>query len=211
MKSVKSILLAVLATFAMASCDLLNVDPSSSFSTDEAYLDFTFLATTADSSNRTHSGKKCNLTEVAIADLPAGITTYINSNYAGFAVKRAGKVESGNYVVLIENATAGTHKGLVFDATGKFLQEREKKGKKGTHVKPEDLPAAITTYITANYTGSSIKGAFKTEDGKYGVMVMKADNSKVMLGFDAALKFTGELEMKEGGKRGKDRKGPKKD
>jgi hypothetical protein len=68
-----------------------------------------------------HYGAKAKLTEVAIANLPASVGTYVTANYAGYTIKRAGKDADGNLLVGIDNGT--TQKVLKFDSTGAFKEE----------------------------------------------------------------------------------------
>jgi hypothetical protein len=164
-----------------------------------------FLATSADSTG-VMRGKKghCNLTEVAVADLSATIKSYITTNYAGATIDRAGtNAEIGNTIVKITLAD-GTHAGLVFDKDGKFLSAKTHKGK-GTSVATADLPAAITTYIKANYATASIAKARLMAGGTYGVLLTLADETYLGVGFDADGKFVSEFSMKNksGKKHGK--------
>ncbi|OIN59165.1 PepSY-like domain-containing protein [Arsenicibacter rosenii] len=68
----------------------------------------------------TSKGRPAPPTPIEISALPATITSAISSSYAGATIERAGKDKDGNYVVLIlEN---NQPKGLLFDASGKFLK-----------------------------------------------------------------------------------------
>lgn len=200
MKNLKFLILSLFAiSIGFTSCDKSDVSPS----TDEsAYVDFMFLATTADSSKTTHNGKKCNLTEVDVASLPAAITSYVSTNYAGATVDRAGTTTEGNYVLHVVKAD-GTHAGLIFDSKGAFVEVRQGKGGKGTEIALADLPAAITSYISTNYAGSTTVKAMTNADGKFGVLITKADATKLMLGFNADGSFVGELSMDQKGGKGK--------
>lgn len=66
-----------------------------------------------------------NLTAVDAATLPAAITTYISTNYAGATIKEALKDAKENYMVAI--TVNSTIKLLLFDATGAFLKVAEGK------------------------------------------------------------------------------------
>ncbi|MEA5458340.1 PepSY-like domain-containing protein [Arcicella sp. LKC2W] len=81
----------------------------------------------------THYGKKARLTEVAVADLPASVGTYVTANYAGYTIKKAGKDADGNLIVGLSDGT--NHKALKFDSAGVFKEELQipphgKRGKK---------------------------------------------------------------------------------
>jgi len=68
--------------------------------------------------------KRAKLTEVAIANLPATITGYITTNYAGAEIKKAGNNADGQYFVGI--VLDGKVKVLLFNADGTFNKELEK-------------------------------------------------------------------------------------
>ena len=199
----------LLSFFAFTACE--NENTVSPFSADDesALLDFMFLATVNDSTTTNsdhkkgwHGGKKCNVTEVAVADLPVTITSYITTNYADATVDRAGTIENGNYVLKITKADA-THAGLVFDADGVFIAEKTgKKGSRGTKVAVADLPATVTAYITANYEGAVIKKAIANKEGKLLLIIQKADESFVGVGFEADGTFISEMTRKSKKRKG---------
>lgn len=62
-----------------------------------------------------------SLTTVDAASLPASITTYISTNYAGATIKEALKGPEGNYAVAI--TVNGVVKLLLFKADGTFVKE----------------------------------------------------------------------------------------
>ena len=197
-------LFAFVGLFVFAACeDNGSVSP---FTADDevALLDFMFLATANDSTNTGQpdrkrgwrGGKKCNITEVAVGDLPAVITDYISTNYTDAAIDRAGTLENGNFVVKITKAD-DTHAGLIFDANGEFVEEKTgKRGSRGTEVAIDALPATITAYITANYEGSTLKKAYTNEEGKFLVVIQKADETYVGVGFEADGTFISEMSRK---------------
>ncbi|MFT5886955.1 MAG: hypothetical protein ACI9IP_003427 [Arcticibacterium sp.] len=209
MKNVKFAWLFVLGfIITMASCDQQEVDPLAD--DESAILDLMFLATTEDSTNtfRNHKGK-CDLTEVAADELPAAITDYITANYDGASIERAGtSTEKGIYAVAIKKAD-GTFSGVIFDLEGNFLKEKTR-GPKGTPVAAEDLPSAITDHIAANYDGATVAKAFTHQDGRFGVLLILADDTFQGVGFDADGNFVGEfsLKNKRGKKFGPGKRGP---
>lgn len=76
-------------------------------------------------------GKRPQLTEVAIADLPTATTTYITTNYADATIEKSGTDPEGNYLILV---SIGDKKvGVKFNADGSFAEELPPppKGKKG--------------------------------------------------------------------------------
>jgi Putative beta-lactamase-inhibitor-like, PepSY-like len=204
MKNLQFLLIALFsATFMFTACESTDIIPLD----DSAYLDLTFMAT-ADSSH-THKGgskgEKGKMNEIDPATLPASVTAYITTTYAGSTVKHAAKTESGKFVVHLILADK-SNKGLVFDETGKFLSAKNQGKNKGVKVEISALPKAVTDYITTTYPGSKIKKAYKSDTGNFGVEVEKADKTKVMVGFDATGKFLSELAHKHDEKK----KGPKK-
>ncbi len=125
-----------------------------------------------------------SLTKVAVSALPATITTYITANYAGATVDVAAKDANRGYVVMITQA--GVRKALLFNLDGTFNQEIVR-GVKGNYsvVAASALPTNVTTYITTNYAGSSIKLAGKSTTGQFKVFIQTATNQLVELSFAA--------------------------
>ncbi len=74
-----------------------------------------------------HYHKKAKLTEVTLTDLPASITTYITTNYAGATLQKAGKNADGAYFVAIKSGDS--MKVLRFDANGTFVEELVKEAR----------------------------------------------------------------------------------
>lgn len=65
-------------------------------------------------------GPGANVTVVAATDLPAAITTYINTNYAGATIEKAAKDNTtSDYIILIKT-TDSKHVLLVFGSDGTF-------------------------------------------------------------------------------------------
>jgi len=129
-------------------------------------------------------GKRDSLQQVAVTDLPAAITSYISANYAGATVNVAAKDDNRGYLVMI--TLNDVKKTLLFNTDGTFNQEivRVLRGKL-TDVAAADLPAAITSYITTNYAGSTIKRAGKLADGQFVVSVKPSTGNPVDLLFAA--------------------------
>ncbi len=137
---------------------------------------------------------KGKLTEVATEDLPAMVTTYIDSAYAGSEIKYAAKDQSGKIVVAVTLAD-GSVKGLLFDADGTFKAELKQHVPKAklTKIEVSALPSNVTTYITANYTGAEIKLAGTNDAGEYYVAILVDKKVKILL-FNAGGSFNKELE-----------------
>ncbi|MVM32871.1 hypothetical protein GO755_22720 [Spirosoma sp. HMF4905] len=64
-----------------------------------------------------------SLTAVDVASLPAAITTYITTNYAGATIKDARKDADGNFLIAI--TVNNSLKLLLFKADGTFVKEAE--------------------------------------------------------------------------------------
>lgn len=201
-------LLALGASLMMLACQQNTVDPT------PAADDLTSLVTAArgiaggDSSKAGH-GNRPRLTEVATADLPAAVLSYVTANYAGATLEKAARDDAGNFAVLIKKAD-GTMTGLIFDASGNFKQEMTKGGHGGkdggkggadgpwhhdhgtslTAVGVASLPGPVSSYVSTNYAGSTIEKAGKDARGNYLVSVKQADGRKVQLLFDASGTFT---------------------
>lgn len=196
MKNLRLVWVAFLAlSFAITSCENNSVSPDEF---DSATIDFMFLASTNDTPMPNSNGGKRKMTQIEVSALPAAVTSHVNTTYAGSSIKHAGTDALGNFLVHITLAD-NSHKGLLFDKAGKFVSERSGKGKRGVKVEVTDLPPSIPAYVanTNTYAGYSIKLAFKNTDGNFAVVIKKADETKIVLGFDANGTFTGELSMKD--------------
>ncbi len=97
---------------SLAACDRDSLAPSS---------DGAARSGAATAAADTAKGRPAPPTPIEISALPATITSAISSSYAGATIERAGKDKDGNYVVLI--VQNNQPKGLLFDASGKFLKE----------------------------------------------------------------------------------------
>ncbi|WP_128544339.1 PepSY-like domain-containing protein [Larkinella soli] len=129
-------------------------------------------------------GKKGSLTQIAVTDLPATITSYINTNYAGAEIKTAAKDSTRGYIVMI--VLDQQPKTLLFNNDGTFNKEVQKPVKGNfTAVAVADLPASVTSYVTTNYANSTIKQAAKNADGQIAVWVQPAGGRPVVLLFNA--------------------------
>ncbi len=130
---------------------------------------------------------------IAATALPATIQTYLTTNYAGYAFTKAFSVKDTSgvvkgYVVIIHYN--GKPVALQFKADGSFvkvLEQREKGdvhgngwhkggrfekrgGDKKDTVALNNLPSAVTAYLSANYATDTLLKAFKTADGGYLVL-----------------------------------------
>ncbi len=151
---------------------------------------------------------RSNITRIAVADLPAAITSAISASYAGATVDYAAKDDTGNFLVALTQNSA--RKTLLFNADGTFNKElalRDGPGGHGpgghggfghgrdslTQVAVTALPAGITSYVTANYAGSTINAAGKDATRGYIVMITLADGTRKALLFNTDGTFTQEV------------------
>lgn len=136
---------------------------------------------------------------IAIEDLQLAITDYIAANYTDSEIVRACQMFSnGNIIVMVK---VGENEFVILEFTqdGQFVKELEvrKKGPKGpgrhlTAVDPANLPAAITDYLSANYSGSTIQKAGTNSLGEYEITIEWNGGRKLLL-FDASGNFLKEL------------------
>lgn len=133
-----------------------------------------------------------SLNQVAIANLPAAITSYITANFAGATIKLAAKDDARGYVVMITQD--GKRRTLLFNADGTFSQEVVR-GAKGnyTAVPAANLPAAVTSYVTTNYAGATIVQAGTSPTGQFLVWLQPASGRPIALVFAADGTFVQEL------------------
>jgi hypothetical protein len=142
---------------------------------------------------------------VTDATLPAIALDYLTATYPGYTMVRAGeKMDKAGaiigYMADITHNSLNYH--IHFDATGKFLNSVERKGKHngiGVKVLEADLLPAIKAYLTTTYPGYKFDDAISfTLDGTvkgYGVRITTADSKEIGLMFDGAGVF---LRSREG-------------
>lgn len=129
-------------------------------------------------------GDRDSVSKIAVADLPAAITNYITTNYASATIVTAALDATRGYVVMIKQGTE--RKALLFTTDGTFTQEIVRgTGKDYTPIEVSALPAAVTTYITTNYAGATIKAAGKNSTGQFKVIVQPTSGRRVELLFAA--------------------------
>lgn len=213
MKTLKLMMIVMLgAAVTLTSCEKsTDLNP---LSDDTAMLDLLFYATSGDSTSADatygfgHRHHKCSITEVDSASLPSAVLSYISTNYVDATIKRAGVSDSTGYFMVILDLTDGTHSGLIFDADGNFVEAKTHAGR-GSEIAAADLPEAVTTYLSANYSDATIEHARLLPDGNYGVVLALSDGTYLGLGFDANGAFTSSFDLKDkaGQKHGKGKGG----
>lgn len=127
-----------LVVFSCMVALVVGLDACNQNSVDPATLDGSARISSATSGTATglHS-----LTLVDVSSLPAAITSYVSTNYAGATIKEAGKDGSGSYAVVI--SLNSTVKVLLFKADGTFVKEldgrpRPMRGDSTHHATPGD-------------------------------------------------------------------------
>ncbi|MFK7908818.1 MAG: PepSY-like domain-containing protein [Chitinophagales bacterium] len=108
-------------------------------------------------------GRRGNFGEtIALEDLPAVVTDYVMANYPEATIDRARLGDRG-YLLGLDTGIS-----LLFDTEGNFEGERTcggDGGNRGESIAIEDLPAAITDYVTVNYPEATIEKAKVYSDG----------------------------------------------
>ncbi|RYC71448.1 MULTISPECIES: PepSY-like domain-containing protein [Spirosoma] len=134
---------------------------------------------------RGHGGKgnRDSLNKIAVASLPAAITSYITTNFASATINAAVNDPDRGYIVMITQADG--RKALLFTTSGAFVQEIVRGFKDYTIIKTSELPASVTSYISTNYAGSTIKVAGKSSTGQFKVLIQTASNGPAELLFAA--------------------------
>lgn len=129
---------------------------------------------------------------VAPAALPTTISSYIASKYVGSTTTEVNLNADGSYVAYVTLAAGATAKTsstamtgnvkvkLIFTAKGVLVVTKTE-----TPVAIADLLPAITTYISTNYAGATIKVAHAETGGSFDVLITAADGSKIKLNFAA--------------------------
>ncbi len=129
-------------------------------------------------------GPKDSLTQITPASLPAAITAYITANYNGATIAAAAKDDTRGYLVMITQNNE--RKTLLFNTDGTFSQEVQRQERSPfTKIDVATLPAAVKTYITANYATSTLVQAGKNGAGQFAVWVQAGGAKPVTLLFTA--------------------------
>ncbi|MEL1241450.1 PepSY-like domain-containing protein [Flavobacterium flavipallidum] len=146
----------------------------------------------ANGNHRHHHSDRHN--RIALINLISSIKTYISSNYPDSKIVAAFKESDGSIDVFV--VTADDAKlNINFTADGEFVSvSTVDMFHMGQHIilTVADIPADITTYITTNYSGATIKGGHIEPDGTYEIYLLTSDNVKLKLTFTATYEFVSE-------------------
>ena len=141
-------------------------------------------------------GRGDSLTKIDVATLPAAITTHLNLNYAGATIQMAALDPNRGYLVMIIHNDQ--RKTLVFNTDGSFKEELQRRLRGNfTKIDVATLPAAVTSYVSTNYAGSTISQAGKNAAGQFVVFVKPASGRDVALLFAADGAFVQVLSRKK--------------
>lgn len=184
---------SMVAVLGFSSCESPQLEPQAE---ESALVDLFALATVSDSTGRPMK----KLTQVAIDDLPAAITNYVQTTYPRASIQGAARGENGFTLVRIKLGN-GNPLVLVFDMNQTFVKALNPRSHHGTPVAIEALPEVIRTYIQTNFAGSKILHARTGPEGRFGILIRKADNTVAVLGFAADGTFLAEAKPGEHGRR----------
>jgi hypothetical protein len=150
------------------------------------------------------------------SSLPSAVTSYLNTNYSGFAPLKSFSIkdESGNitgYVAIIQFNSNPV--GLKFDTAGNFVQVLEQRegtdllghgwhdggcfqhrdGRQKDTVDLKLLPATILSYLDKIYGQDTLVKAYKSNDGSY--VVLSKNNNLFASVFDSSGNFISRVQL----------------
>jgi len=140
-------------------------------------------------------------TVVATSNLPVAIKNYLDTNYKGYVIIKAGSKTNNSTVVtgyVVEFLLNGLVYEIRFDALGNFLSlETENDGDVHLAIVQADLPVSISNYLTANYLGFVFVSAFAEKNG---TMIKEYFVNFTLNGVASSLEFdaNGNIESKTG-------------
>ncbi len=112
-----------------------------------------------------------NKTAVAVADLPGTLSTYVEENHFETYIEEAYQVDRKGFEIVL-----GDENRVYCDERGRILRHRRgliSNGPcgRGEAIRPSQLPAAITDYVTENYPGAEVQRAKQMLSGTYFVKI----------------------------------------
>lgn len=187
---------AIALTFTSCKKESLDADNTNDVEASEAIL----VAEATTSSEAVFivntTPKDCKRDSITASDLSASITTYLSTNYSGYTLKKAFKVNKSlvlkSYIVVITYNDKPI--GLEFNADGEFVkifEQRERgdlrgkgwkqggrfDGRDGKHrdtIALASLSTIIKTYFQITYPTDTLLHAFKGKDNS--TIVITANN-----------------------------------
>ncbi len=212
------------ATVAVSSCNKdnsLDAGATGTSSTTTTSETITVAAnSTAASTDSLYIIQSCGRSErrdsIAASALPAGITSYLTTNYPGYTFAKAYSIKTTDgtvtgYVAIIYYNDKPV--GVLFNSNGTFvriLEQREKGdlngrgwhpggrfedrgGIKKDSVAINSLPSAITSYYASNYATDTLIKAFTNRDSSY--LVISKNNGLFASLFTATGNFVKRIEL----------------
>lgn len=188
------------------------ISKSTSASTDATAIAVAASATasTSATADTVYIMQRCDRgqtrTAIAEGDLPAAVTAYLTTTYAGYTFSKAFSITANSttqaYVVVIYYNDKPV--GILFDASVNFVKVLEQREKgdidgRGWHeggrfcdrdgmqrdtVALSSLPSSVLSYMTSNYAQDTLLKAFKSKnDSSYAVV--SRNNGLFITVFDA--------------------------
>jgi hypothetical protein len=158
---------------------------------------------------------------IASSALPANVSSYLTSNYAGyifdksFSIVNSASSVAGYVVIIYYNDNPV---GILFNSSGEFVRTLEQREKgdldgKGWHhggrfeerggfmkdtIAITALPTNLLSYFSSNYAGDTLVKAFQNRDGGY--LIISRNNGLFATSFDASGNFVKRIQLptKEG-------------
>lgn len=225
---IKTVLLGFLsiALISLGSCqkDKLTLDNELQYAKLEAITisSTSAIAGSGSSSDTLYAMDACKRgnkkTPVEFTNLPASISTYLNSNYSGYAFLKAFQITNessaaiDSYAVMIQFNNKPV--ALKFDSAGTFVkvfeirEGRNIKGKIGWHLggcfenrdgKQRDtiaissLPVVIKTYMSVTYASDTLVHAFVNKDQS--IIVISKNTSYFATAFSSSNLFLKRIQL----------------
>jgi hypothetical protein len=122
-----------------------------------------------------------NKSAVTVAELPGELKTYVDDNHFETYIEEAYRVDRRGFEVIL-----GDENRVYCDERGRILRHRHGHISnapcgRGEAIRPVQLPATVTDYITENYPGAEVQRAKQMISGYYFV---KIDEPGYILIFD---------------------------
>jgi hypothetical protein len=133
----------------------------------------------------------CQLPDtIDIATVPAALTTYVSTNYAGYTTQFIYAIKTGatvtGYLANIVNSTS-SHMNVRFDATGTFVKALALPAHTGFAMFGTDttaisaLSTVLTTYLTANTGTYTVQRIFTEADSSNTIIATQGTNAYALL------------------------------
>ena len=214
---------AITALMALASCKKDNSLTSTTSAGIQAAVVQTraiaVSASTATPGDSVYAINTCgphdHVDTIAFSNLPATVTSWLTTSYAGYTAVKAFSTssESGilnGYVTVIQ--FNGNPVAIKFDAGGRFVQVelreghdllghgyheggcfQNRDGRQRDTIALSTLPASITSYFSSAYSQDTLIKASKTREGNY--VVLSENNNLFATVFDSSGTFISRVQL----------------